>query len=48
MNVVGPISMTRMLVPYMLKRGRGHLVVVSRIIRGAAKFGDYSYLDAIT
>ncbi|XP_016550290.1 dehydrogenase/reductase SDR family member 7 isoform X2 [Capsicum annuum] len=27
-NVVGPISVTRMLVPYMLKRGRGHLVVL--------------------
>ncbi|KAK4370940.1 hypothetical protein RND71_010415 [Anisodus tanguticus] len=28
-NAVGPISVTRMLVPYMLKRGRGHLVVMS-------------------
>lgn len=28
-NTLGPISLTRMLTPYMLKRGRGHFVVMS-------------------
>ncbi|KAB1203400.1 Dehydrogenase/reductase SDR family member 7 [Morella rubra] len=28
-NVLGTISLTRLLVPFMLKRGRGHLVVMS-------------------
>lgn len=27
-NVLGPISLTRLLAPHMLKRGRGHFVVV--------------------
>ncbi|XP_071732109.1 uncharacterized protein [Rutidosis leptorrhynchoides] len=28
-NVIGPISLTRLLLPHMLKRGRGHFVVMS-------------------
>ncbi|KAK4706603.1 hypothetical protein R3W88_033835 [Solanum pinnatisectum] len=56
-NVVGPISMTRMLVPYMLKRGRGHLVVMSsaagktpapgQAVYSASKFAVNGYFHSL-
>ncbi|KAK6791643.1 hypothetical protein RDI58_010724 [Solanum bulbocastanum] len=56
-NVVGPILMTRMLVPYMLKRGRGHLVVMSsaagktpapgQAVYSASKFAVNGYFHSL-
>ncbi|KAM3290089.1 dehydrogenase/reductase SDR family member 7 isoform X1 [Capsicum chacoense] len=56
-NVVGPISVTRMLVPYMLKRGRGHLVVMSsaagktpapgQAVYSASKFAVNGYFHTL-
>ncbi|KAL2510980.1 NAD(P)-binding Rossmann-fold superfamily protein [Abeliophyllum distichum] len=42
-NVMGPISLTRLLAPYMLKRGRGHFVVMSSAAGKAPAPGQAVY-----
>ncbi|RAL41929.1 hypothetical protein DM860_009111 [Cuscuta australis] len=42
-NVLGPISLTRLLAPYMLKRGRGHFVVMSSAAGKAPAPGQAVY-----
>ncbi|KAL8051947.1 hypothetical protein ABFX02_06G181000 [Erythranthe guttata] len=42
-NVVGPISLTRLLAPHMLKRGRGHFVVMSSAAGKAPAPGQAMY-----
>lgn len=42
-NVVGPISLTRLLAPYMVKRGRGHFVVMSSAAGKAPAPGQAVY-----
>ncbi|KAL8233188.1 hypothetical protein R6Q57_002966 [Mikania cordata] len=42
-NVVGPISLTRLLLPHMLKRGRGHFVVMSSAAGKAPAPGQAVY-----
>lgn len=42
-NVLGPISLTRLLAPYMVKRGRGHFVVMSSAAGKAPAPGQAVY-----
>ncbi|KAK6144959.1 hypothetical protein DH2020_021779 [Rehmannia glutinosa] len=42
-NVLGPISLTRLLTPHMLKRGRGHFVVMSSAAGKAPAPGQAVY-----
>ncbi|XP_024970010.1 dehydrogenase/reductase SDR family member 7 isoform X4 [Cynara cardunculus var. scolymus] len=42
-NVMGPISLTRLLLPHMLKRGRGHFVVMSSAAGKAPAPGQAVY-----
>ncbi|CAH9072958.1 unnamed protein product [Cuscuta epithymum] len=42
-NVLGPISLTQLLAPYMLKRGRGHFVVMSSAAGKAPAPGQAVY-----
>ncbi|KAL3833909.1 hypothetical protein ACJIZ3_008645 [Penstemon smallii] len=42
-NVLGPISLTRLLAPHMLKRGRGHFVVMSSAAGKAPAPGQAVY-----
>nr|GLL23125.1 dehydrogenase/reductase SDR family member 7 isoform X1 [Ipomoea trifida] len=42
-NVLGPISLTRLLAPFMLKRGRGHFVVMSSAAGKAPAPGQAVY-----
>lgn len=56
-NVMGPISLTRLLLPHMLKRGRGHLVVMSsaagkvpapgQAVYSASKFALNGYFHSL-
>ncbi|XP_027184982.1 dehydrogenase/reductase SDR family member 7 isoform X1 [Coffea eugenioides] len=56
-NVLGPISLTRLLAPYMLKRGRGHFVVMSsaagktpapgQAVYSASKFAVNGYFHSL-
>ncbi|KAI3750884.1 hypothetical protein L2E82_21776 [Cichorium intybus] len=42
-NVIGPISLTRLLLPHMLKRGKGHFVVMSSAAGKAPAPGQAVY-----
>ncbi|KAG6404718.1 hypothetical protein SASPL_136971 [Salvia splendens] len=56
-NVLGPISLTRLLLPHMLKRGRGHFVVMSsaagktpapgQAVYSASKFAVNGYFHSL-
>ncbi|KAL3523296.1 hypothetical protein ACH5RR_016130 [Cinchona calisaya] len=56
-NILGPISLTRILAPYMLKRGRGHFVVMSsaagktpapgQAVYSASKFAVNGYFHTL-
>ncbi|GJZ77219.1 dehydrogenase/reductase SDR family member 7 isoform X1 [Tanacetum coccineum] len=56
-NVMGPISLTRLLLPHMLKRGRGHFVVMSsaagkvpapgQAVYSASKFALNGYFHSL-
>ncbi|KAK1431499.1 hypothetical protein QVD17_07958 [Tagetes erecta] len=56
-NVIGPISLTRLLLPHMLKRGRGHFVVMSsaagktpapgQAVYSASKFALNGYFHSL-
>ncbi|KAI5649004.1 hypothetical protein M9H77_35009 [Catharanthus roseus] len=56
-NVLGPISLTRLLAPFMLKRGRGHFVVMSsaagkvpspgQAVYSASKFALNGYFHSL-
>lgn len=47
-NVLGPISLTRLLLPNMLKRGRGHFVVVCSCCYDARNASADHFYNAFT
>ncbi|KAI3674316.1 hypothetical protein L2E82_52413 [Cichorium intybus] len=46
-NVIGPISLTRLLLPHMLKRGKGHFVVMSSAAGQAVYFSLNGYFHSL-
>jgi len=44
LNVVGPISLTKSVLPHMIERHEGQIVVVSSLV---GKFGKYHLLNCL-